>query len=396
MMRADVIVVGMGAMGSASAYQIARRGVRTIAIDRFDPPHDQGSTHGVSRLTRESIGEGDAYVPLARRSHEIWREIEAETGDTLLLACGTLVIGGDRSVSAHGKQDFVGRTIAAARRFGIPHETLSAAEVVARYPQFALRGDEEAYFEPGGGLVYPERCLAAQLAMAGQHGAQLRRDEQVRRVEVFASHVRVTTDRETYEAGDAVLAAGPWLPELLGGGGLPLALHRQVMFWYAPGDEAAMRPERLPAFVWFHGEGVDDYFYGFPALSDGLGVKVATESYGTPLARPEALARNVAPQEAEAMHASQVAGRLPGLTTTLRHARACLYTVTPDADFVIGRDPERPRLVVVSPCSGHGFKHSAAIGEAVAELVTRGRSTIDLAAFDPGRFVRAAQDAPAA
>jgi sarcosine oxidase len=393
MRTADVVVIGAGAMGGAAAFQLAKRGVKTVVIDRYEPPHELGSTHGISRLTREAIGEGNAYVPLAMRSHAIWREIEAETGEDLLLLCGMLVISRERSAPAHGKRDFLKQTISAARRFGIPHETLTPNEVRARYPQVALKGDEESYFEPGGGLVYPERCVAAQLRLASRNGAELRLGETVLRVQQIGERVRVTTDRDSYEADQAVLAAGPWIGDLVGEVAAPFVLHRQVMFWYAPEDEAAFRPGRFPAFIWFHGEGVEDYFYGFPALEDGRGVKVAMETYRTRLSRPESVERAVSPAEADAMYDAHVRGRFPGIARQCRDSRACIYTVAPDSDFVIDRHPEQSRLLIVSPCSGHGFKHSAAIGESVAELVSAGRSSIDLSAFALARFKGASASA---
>ena len=164
---ADVIVVGLGAMGAATAYQLARRGVRVLGLDRFAPPHDRGSSHGETRITRQAIGEGDQYVPLALRSHEIWRELEAETGEQLLLSCGFVAIdsAGGRAAT-HGRPGFTARTVAAARRFGITRELLTPDELMRRHPAFRLAGHEQVYYEPGGGLVFPERCIAVQGAVS--------------------------------------------------------------------------------------------------------------------------------------------------------------------------------------------------------------------------------------
>ena len=163
-MTYDTVVIGLGAMGAATLLQLARRGQRVLGIDRWDPPHAWGSTHGDTRITRQAIGEGEEYVPLVLRSHEIWREIEADTGAELLNQCGTLILApGSSAAVVHGKANFVRRTIVAAERFGIPHEVLSPAETARRFPQFHLRGDEVVYHEPGGGYVRPERCVGAQL-----------------------------------------------------------------------------------------------------------------------------------------------------------------------------------------------------------------------------------------
>ena len=163
----DTIVVGLGAMGSATLLQLARRGQRVLGLDRHDPPHAWGSTHGDTRITRVGIGEGEDYVPLVQRSHQIWREIEAETGADLLTQCGALILApGSSTAVVHGKANFVRRTIAAAERFGIPHEVLAPEDCTRRFPQFRLRGDEVVYHEPGGGYVRPERCVEAQLMLA--------------------------------------------------------------------------------------------------------------------------------------------------------------------------------------------------------------------------------------
>jgi sarcosine oxidase len=291
----------------------------------------------------------------------------------------------------HGKPDFFRQTVATARRFGIPHELLDASAVSQRYPQLALAGDEDGYFEPGGGFVYPERCVTTQLRLARAHGAELRLGETVTDLQDLGSHVRVVTNRGVYEAAEAVAAAGPWMSALLGDGWAPVTLYRQVMFWYGVEDETAFRPDRFPAFIWFHGQEAEDYCYGFPTLADGYGMKVAAETYRNPLARPEDLIREVRSEDAEAMFDAHVRGRFRGVTRESRHTRACIYTVAPDSGFVIDRHPRMPRVVVLSPCSGHGFKHSAAIGEAAAQIVSEGRSALDVSAFALSRFEDAHQ-----
>ncbi|HEY0295445.1 MAG TPA: FAD-dependent oxidoreductase, partial [Bordetella sp.] len=178
--RADVIVVGLGAFGSATVYQLARRGVSVIGIDQFQPPHDRGSSHGETRITRLAVGEGEAYVPLIRRSNEIWQALEAETGETLVHRVGGLIVGPrDGTISHHGKSDFVRRTIETAERFGIEHEVFDAQEFAYRYPQFMPRGDELVYAEPASGVLVPEACVQAQLDLARAHGAAIRFNEKV-------------------------------------------------------------------------------------------------------------------------------------------------------------------------------------------------------------------------
>jgi sarcosine oxidase len=381
---ADVIVVGLGAMGAATLYQLARRGVRALGIDRFTPPHDQGSSHGESRITRQSVGEGDEYVPFVLRSHAIWRALEAETGESLLSPVGGLFLTRRAETARHhGQTDFIRRTIAIATRHAIAHEVLDAGEVQKRFPQFRCVGDELAYYEPGAGFLHPERCVAVQLQQARVHGAIVRGGESVLAIEPEASNVRVVTNRATYVAGHAVVTAGPWLPALLGGPfpGL-LSVYRQTLHWFAPHDAAAFAPGRFPIFIWMHGTGDTDYFYGFPVVSDG--VKLATEQFAA-TTDPDAVDRDVTPTESAAMHATHVRDRLPGVTARALRVATCLYTVTPDSRFLVDDHPDSSRIIVASPCSGHGFKHSAALGEALAARVT-GTPGLDLGAFALSRF----------
>jgi sarcosine oxidase len=379
MVTADAIVIGLGAMGSAAAFQLARKGAKVVGIDRFAPPHEHGSSHGETRITRQAIGEGESYVPLVMRAHEIWREIEAETGEELLVQCGGIVLSGSRS-SHPKKAGFLDQTIAAAERYAIPHEILSADEVRARFPQFILEGDERAYFEPGAGFVHPERCIAAQLRLATNAGATIRTGEVVTSIAPSGSGVRVETDKGVYEAGKAIVAGGAWSPGLVGSPLGHMTLHRQVLNWYEAEDPAQYAPGRFPVFIWMHGsEG--EQSYGFPIPSGSEGLKVASETYEVTLASPSEMNREIAPEETRRTYETHVAGRLRGVSSRCLKARTCFYTLAPDSRFVIDAHPGNERLMIVSACSGHGFKHSAAIGEAVAERVLEGRSKLDLSSF---------------
>ena len=390
-MNADVIVIGLGAVGSATLLRLARAGVSAIGIDRFEPPHDRGSTHGESRITRLGVGEGSAYAGLVRRSHEIWRELEAETGESLLLQTGGLIIGpADGASNHHGKADFVRRSIAVAEANAIPHEVLDPVEIGYRYPQLALTGDEIGYFEPSAGLVMPERCVAVQLALARRAGAAIHTGEAVTAIEESASGVVIVTDKARYAAARVVLAAGAWMPDLAGPA---IAEHtkayRQTLHWFGVTDPAAYAPERFPVFIWMHGTGPEDYFYGFPALPGHYAVKVASERYAETI-DPDRLDRVVSAQESIDFHARHVAIRMGGVGTTVTRAAACLYTVTPDAGFLIDRMPGMSAVTVASACSGHGFKHSAALGEALAAWVVRPLDEAAPAWFQPFELQRLA------
>lgn len=385
--RTDIVVIGLGAMGSAALYQLAKRGVGVVGLDRFAPPHTNGSSHGESRITRQAVGEGRDYIPFVLASHRIWRELEAETGEDLLNACGVLVMAPAGGASHHGKPDFVTGSIAGAQAFGIPHDVLDGAEVGRRFPQFlGLSGDEKAYYEPGGGYVRPERCIAAQLRRAGELGAEIRTGTEVLAIAQDDDGVVVTTSQGTLRAARAVVSAGAWTAPLLG---QPfdrlLTVNRQLLHWYALDDMSAYGPD-APAFIWMHGSSDVDYLYGFPPMPGDPRLKVATEQYDS-RTTADALARVVTPEESAAMYHRHVEGRMAGATAQVVQAAACLYTVTPDRGFIIDRHPDHDRVLVVSACSGHGFKHSAGIGEAVAEMMATGKSPIDLAPFALARFL---------
>jgi sarcosine oxidase len=376
--NSDVIVVGLGAMGSAALYQLARRGFAVTGIDRFTPPHDRGSSHGESRITRQAIGEGDEYVPFALRSHEIWRELEAETGRSLFSPIGGLIIGRPTDAGIHGHADFVGRTIAAAKRFNIEHQVLLPAEVTARFPQFRLAGDETCYYEPGAGFLRPEQCIATQLDRARALGAGMRTGEVVTRVTADTAGVTVVTTTATYSAARLIVAAGAWVPRLLGGVfASALRVYPQALYWFAPDDDAAFGPGRFPIFIWRHGPVEDDHFYGFPVV--GAGVKVATEQFVRTVDPDEP--SEAPPAGAQQMHDLHVRRHLMGVSARCVRAVTCRYTVAPGFRFVIDRHPDWEHVLVASPCSGHGFKHSAAIGEALAERAIGGTSRLDLSPF---------------
>jgi sarcosine oxidase len=381
MQRADVIVVGLGAMGSAACAALCARGASVIGIDRFTPPHPYGSTHGDTRITRLAIGEGREYVPLVRRSHELWPELEQQTARPLLTQSGVIILSNPSS-------PFLAETRAAARTYAIDHETLTGAELRARFPMFAAGEDTEAYYEPEGGYVAPEPAVAAHLELAGRRGAHLRFGEVVRRWAASPHGVVVTTDTDTYGAEQLLLCAGAWIGELFPDGRDLFAVYRQLLYWFAIRTEYAQLRD-MPAFVWdFGGErhGFEhlDGFYGFPAIDGpGGGVKVATESY-TQTAAPDGQQHPATASEAAQMY-ERIAPHLPWLGPGPLRTVSCLYTSTRGSRFVIDRHPKHDAVMIVSACSGHGFKHSPAIGEAVAQWMTGQPPTVDLSAFSFAR-----------
>ena len=389
MRRFHTIVLGLGAMGSAALYHLTMTGGRVLGLDRYSPPHAFGSTHGDTRITRLAIGEGAQYSPLALRSHELWRELERETGKTLLTTNGGLIISSSARTSRTHVENFFQNTLAAARKFGIAHEVLDAQEIRRRFAQFNVADDERGYLEKEAGFLRPEACVAAHLTQAERSGAEIHRNENVLTFHGSATGVSVTTDRGAYAAETLIVAAGAWLPGLIGE---HLARHftvyRQTLFWFdIEGAIAPFLPERCPIFIWElqrRKQGI----YGFPAIDGaGGGVKIATEQYEDATSA-DAVRRNVTADEIRAMYADYVVPYISGVADKCLKAVTCLYTVTPDFGFVIDRHPQCERVLLVSPCSGHGFKHSPAIGEALAELSTGGAARFDLAPFALKRFAR--------
>jgi sarcosine oxidase len=383
-MHADVIVVGLGAMGAAAAWQLARSGARVLGIDRFAPPHDFGSSHGLTRITRLAVGEGAEYLPLVRRSHALWREIEASTGHTLMRQTGGLVMGrAAGGAGMHGQTDFVANTLAVARTGGIAHEELDAPSVRERWPQFVLADGERACYEPSAGVLFPQACIAAQLGLARQAGAQLLTGQPVLSITCEGPLLVVHTVQGRHQAPQVLVTAGAWTASLLGGTWhARLRAQRQTLHWLRPhaAQASLFKPERCPIFIWAHGATHEDAFYGVP-LADGTGgVKVGTQQHHTDTA-PDALNHSVAAAETTAVFERHVRGRIPGLSADRLRAAACLYTVAADARFIVERDAQLEGLSVVSACSGHGFKHSAALGEALAAQLLHGRSDVDLAPF---------------
>jgi len=384
----DTIVIGLGAMGSASVYQLAKRQKRVLGIDQFQPPHDFGSTHGENRIIRQAIGEGEQYVPLVLRSYELWRDLETRIGKALLTTTGGLILEPETSeIVAHGRHNFLAQTISCAEKFSIRHAIFDTQELKRRFPQFTLN-NELGYFEYETGYLRPELCVEAQLQLAKDLGATLNMNERVKAIEVNGNAaVSVTTDRAIYHAEKLVMTAGPWIAQFLPPEHADVfKVYRQVMYWFRikDGAEATFAPGRFPIFIWITDKGGDFAFYGFPTL-DGKTIKVAGEQYAESTS-PEKVARTISEEETKTAYENYIRGRFPGVSSLCERAAPCLYTTTPDSHFVIDFYPGNERVVIASPCSGHGFKHSAAIGEIVSELVTTGKSHIDIAGFRLNRF----------
>lgn len=376
----DIAVLGLGAMGSAALFQLATRGADVLGIDQFSPPHQLGSSHGETRITRLAVAEGKELVPLVRRSHEIWQELEARTGEGLFGQVGFLAVSG--SGPGQGSADYVDRVTAVAQGEGIHHEVIDAAEARRRYPWLNAGDGDRVYFEPEGGFLRPEHCVSAQLRLASAAGAKLMLDTPVRAIVAQGDHIELRTDNQTILAGRVVVSAGAWASKLLGPGfNALLRPTREILHWYGLDSAASPQWTDAPVFIW--ATGARQGFYGFPAI-DGT-VKVAHGEKNV-FVDPDRFDRSSDEAESRDFYAKAIEGRLNGLRADNSRRKTCLYTVSPDGGFVIDEWPESERVLVVSPCSGHGFKHSAGIGEAVSQRILDGASRIDLSAFRLGRF----------
>lgn len=378
--RHDVIVLGLGSMGSAAAHQLAARGESVLGLEQFWPAHDQGSGHGETRIVRQSYFEGPAYVPLLRRAYEGWRELEDASGRDILTLCGGLYVG-----------DVDSKIFAGARRsaetHALPHEVLDATQIRARFPAMDPPDHAFGLYEENAGFVRPEETILANVDLAARHGADLRYGERVRSWRATTGGgVEVTTDRGTYGAARLVVAAGAWAPGLLADLGLALRVERQVVCWFTP-DFTAVPYERwtsgqLPVYI--EETDLNRDIYGFPMVDgpDG-GLKLAFFNTFAE-ADPDAVDRVVTEAETEAIR-ERARQLFPHLTGPLVKAVTCLYTTSPDHDFVVGSLPDRPQVTVASVCSGHGFKFVPVIGEILADLVIDGRTAHDISLFDLSR-----------
>lgn len=375
--HADVIVVGLGSMGAAAAYRLASRGLRVWAFDRFDPPHDRGAHSGGSRIVRMAYMEGADYVPLIRRSYDLWRELENDASERLLTVTGGLMLGRPDSIAVAG-------AAAVARARGLAHELLEASEVRRRFPAFTPSDDEIALYEEVAGLVRPDRAIAAYLRLARMAGATLHRDTAVDEWTASAEGVSIVTAEGIVRGDRLILCPGAWAPALTRLR-VPMRVERRVQHYWLPSRPSAFQPGSFPIWIWEYGTGLAAY--GLPAL-DGA-VKAAVH-HGDETVDPDVGAAPAQPAEAEAMR-RWLSTRLPDLATAQwLGGKQCLYTLTPDEHFVLGLHPDSPTVAVACGFSGHGFKFAPVIGEILADLATTGTTSHSIDLFDPKRFGGAA------
>lgn len=350
--RYDAIVVGLGAMGSAVAFEVAKRGRKVLGIDRFEPPHTMGSTHGKSRIIREAYFEDPGYVPLVVRAFEKWGEIESLSGRRIFERTGGLMLG-----PPNGR--LVSGALASAKEHRLQHEVLDAQEVMKRVPGLRAMADMIGVVEPRAGVLQPEVAITACLELARKYGATIVTNQRVVGWEANDRGLRVTTELRAYECERLIIAAGAWTSALVPDLGVKLTVERQVQHWFRPAA-----PIRTPIIMCEYAPG--RFWYSIP--DRGEGIKVAIHHEGSTV-DAETVDRTVRAEEVAYVRAL-LRTYMPDADGPLIESSVCLYTNTPDERFLVGRHPVHPNVEIVSACSGHGFKFASAIGEIVAERVT--------------------------
>lgn len=375
----DTIVLGLGGMGSATAFHLARRGQRVLGLERYDIPHRMGSSHGLTRIIRLAYYESPHYVPLLRRAFENWREAERLYGEQLLFVTGSIDAGPEDSAVVQG-------SLGSCLEHGLTHEMLDGAEVAARFPAYRLPRSFRALYQPEGGFIASERAIVAHATLAQAAGADLRARERVLGWEPDGDGVRVTTERGSYTAGRLVVSAGAWMGQFvpaLAGIAVP---ERQVLGWFQPSDPALFRPDRFPVLNLTGGghDGDDGRWYGLPIW--GMpGYKFGRYHHLDEVVDPDTDPRICRPDD-EALLRDGIRRYFPGADGPVMGMAACMFVNTPDEHFVIDTLPDHKQVVVASPCSGHGYKFASVIGEILADLATRGTTQFDLSPFRLARF----------
>jgi sarcosine oxidase len=375
----DIIVIGLGGMGSAAACHLSKRGHRVLGIEQFTPAHDQGSSHGDTRVVRQAYYESPAYVPLLVRAYELWRELECDTNQPLLNLCGGLMLGSPDS-------DVVVGSERSAKIHGLAYECLDSREIVRRFPALRPPLETVAIFEKNAGFIGVETSVKAHLDQAAYYGATLHFSEQILGWEASPDCIRVYSAQGQYEAQRLVITAGAWTAPILADLQLPLVVERQVLYWFDPiGGIEPFLADRFPIFLFEAASGLVPY--GFPAVNGQAGgVKVSL--YRTPkpmVCQPESIQREINSEEISQMR-DVLMGIVPSLNGKFVRAVTCMYTNTPDHHFLLDTHPKEPRAAIAAGFSGHGYKFCSVVGEIMADLAETGETRHEIGPFQISRF----------
>lgn len=373
-MDAEVAVIGLGAMGAFTLWQLAERGVPAIGIEQFTTGHDRGSSHGESRIFRTAYAEGAEYVPFLQAALPMWRQLERETGANLLIMTGGLMIGDSNG-------EFLNGVIQSVRAYDLPYTLLGTDEARKRYPQHRLLPGEMMVHEELAGVLRPESAVQAATARARELGAEVVIETRVESIEPADNGIEIRTTEREYKVRHAVVAVGAWTGKLLSVLDLPLWVERQVMVWFGMRQPEMFTPETFPIFL---GETHGGNWYGLPSM-DGVTVKVALHHFGGRRSDPDALDREIYPDDLDLI-SRVVRERLPDLDPTPIRAQVCMYTNTPDEGFIIGPAPGMSGVTVLGGMSGHGFKFAPIVGKLAAEIALDGKASMSIEQFSPTRF----------
>lgn len=362
----DAVVIGLGAVGSAALYFLSKGIPSVLGIDRFDPPHSMGSSHGETRISRLAVGEGQEYVKLAKRSQDIWHSLEEESSEKLFCRVGGILLdSGTQSWNKYGGSSFFDTTCKIAESEAIPHEILHREMIQKRFPGFELGDEARGYVEPSAGYVFPERIIRTQLELAEKNGAKIQINQPVQSIRQNNGWVEIELSQERIRARQVLISAGGWIKDFLGvEEKIKFKICRQVLHWVAVQKGSPMA-KLDSVFMWGYGPNPTDFLYGFPSL-DGETLKIATEQFDE-TGHPDLLQRSVSQAEKDRFWEEKLRGKFRGLLPKITKSEVCFYTLSPDAKFVIHNHPQMDRVKVVSACSGHGFKHASALGEELAE-----------------------------
>ena len=370
--RWDAIVVGCGVMGASVSYKLASRGLRVLNLERFGVNNRSGSSHGNTRIIRLAYYEDQRYVPLLRRAFQSWRETEAKSGKKLLQITGGLMIGKEKGELIQG-------VLRSAETHGLPCEVLSPAKAEVRFPAFTLGEEYMAVFEPNAGVLFAEECVRAFVGLGSEAGCEFRFSEQVKAWRSGPEGVEVRTSNGTQVASKVVFCAGAWNGQLLQDL-VPLQCERQVPLWFSSGGLDTFSPPKMPIFIMEEEKGV--FYYGTPDV--GHGVKVA-RTHGGEVSEPDDVRREVTEHDVAPVR-EFISRRMTKLDGPPIASTTCIYSNTPDLNFAVGAHPADPRVVVVSACSGHGFKFASVMGEIAADLATDRKPPFDISFLNPRRF----------
>jgi sarcosine oxidase len=370
----DVIVLGVGGMGSAACFELARRGRRVLGLEQFPLVHSRGSSHGHTRIIRTAYAEYPGYVPLLRTAWNRWYELEQLTGRHLLTECACLNVGPPGSEHVEGVR-------ASVRQHRLVAEELTGDAINRRYPAFQFPSNYAGMLEQAAGFLYVEECVRAHIDSAVSLGAEIHAEEAVREWKTVGDGVEVTTTQGTYRAAKLVITAGAWATRVLADIGVPLAVMRQTLLWFdVDARSGDFRRDKFPIFI---ADVPGGPFYGLPAI-DKYGVKVARH-YGAPeLPNPDGVNWDIIDADVAAMR-PLLDAYIPGLGTFTK-GRVCMYTVTPDRHFLIDNHPAFPQVSVACGFSGHGFKFASVVGEVLADLAERGTTKYEIGMFSAERF----------